>query len=657
MSHGTPFMLMMALALPGAAHALGLGEIHVDSALNEPLAAEIDIVGATPEDLAGITASVANHETFLHFGADRPAFLSTVAFKIAQDSRGQPVLTIRSTEAFTDPLVSMLIDLRWHSGELIRQYTLLLDPVGFPSATRVAEALPTVSAPATYTALAGPLPKLAIETSEPAGQAAPNSEQTSTAAGEPVARKTVKVGARATLRGVAWRLGSRADADLKRMMIAIFRANPNAFEGNINRLRLGAVLTIPSASEVSAISMADANHEVNAQMETWHASTKFVGPAKPVTPAVAAPVSAPRDAVIPSELAATSQESTSRAPDSATSAPDNSAKPSDDAEAALDRRVQMLEKSLNELQGLLDREHDKSVGIQASVAFAEKAPAVAVVPPESKSGQAVGWSIAAALALATGAFGVLHAWRRRRTQKTKISPADPKTQDSDAVQVAAEAAVVDEVGPGAPARDELHRDVQTEPQLRAKDEERQSVADAILAGSGGALEDSVNLGDTAETANLPSATMKICVDDTNAETMPVEAARITGTPEPSTLEHTARDNMMSANEHVQMPSVLHENVGFKERRTSLVDVLKIAIEREPNRRDLRMKLLETYYAAAATSRQGFLEVVQKLARERENMTDGEWDKIAWMGRQIASDNDLFAPDTARTDDEDLANCA
>ena len=74
--------------------------------------------------------------------------------------------------------------------------------------------------------------------------------------------------------------------------------------------------------------------------------------------------------------------------------------------------------------------------------------------------------------------------------------------------------------------------------------------------------------------------------------------------------------------HVQMPSMLHESVGFKERRTSLVDVLKIAVEREPNRRDLRMKLLETYYAAAAANRQGFLEVVQKLARERGNMTDG-----------------------------------
>ncbi len=96
MSHGkTALSLMMALALPGGAQALGLGEIHVGSALNEPLVADIDIVGASAEDLAGITASIANRETSQQFGVDRPAFLSTVAFKIARDSRGRAVLSIR----------------------------------------------------------------------------------------------------------------------------------------------------------------------------------------------------------------------------------------------------------------------------------------------------------------------------------------------------------------------------------------------------------------------------------------------------------------------------------------------------------------------------------------------------------------------------------
>ena len=112
------------------------------------------------------------------------------------------------------------------------------------------------------------------------------------------------------------------------------------------------------------------------------------------------------------------------------------------------------------------------------------------------------------------------------------------------------------------------------------------------------------------------------------------------------LEQTAQ--------HVQMPSVLNQHAVVKERRTNLADVLKMAIEREPDRHDLRMKLIELYYSAAATNRKAFLDVVQKLARERDHMQPEQWDKIAFMGRQIAAENPLFAE---QADDEDLADCA
>jgi hypothetical protein len=110
-----------------------------------------------------------------------------------------------------------------------------------------------------------------------------------------------------------------------------------------------------------------------------------------------------------------------------------------------------------------------------------------------------------------------------------------------------------------------------------------------------------------------------------------------------------------AAQHVQMPSVLNEHAVVKERRTSLADVLKLALERDPERNDLRMKLLELYYWAAATNRTAFLEVVQKLARDRDVLQAEQWDKIAYMGRQIASDNPLFTQESA--DNQDLANCA
>src|ERR1700733_2927591 len=149
MSRGQkPLVLMMALSLPGAAHALELGEIHVNSALNEPLAADIEILGATAEELSSLTASVANRDTFLRFGAERPAFLASAMFKVSPAVKGNPVLVIRSLDSFTEPLVNLLIDLRWHNGEVIRQYSLLLDPTGFPAATQVATAVRSAPEPA-----------------------------------------------------------------------------------------------------------------------------------------------------------------------------------------------------------------------------------------------------------------------------------------------------------------------------------------------------------------------------------------------------------------------------------------------------------------------------------------------------------------------------
>jgi pilus assembly protein FimV len=679
-----------------------LGEIHLDSALNEPLAANIEIVGATENDLKGITASIANRETFERFGVERPEFLSTVAFKISRDSRGRAVLAIRSTDACTELVVSMLVDLRWGGGELIRQYTLLIDPPGFPSPTHVAEA---VVAPASYTA---PI----IEAPKPAVAAVPPSETASTAAGEPAARKTVTVGAKATLRGVAWRVGARSDADLNRMMMAIFRANPNAFEGNINRLRLGAVLTIPSATEASALSVADANHEVRAQMQGWHPSTPAAGPTKSVVPAAA-------DAVpsgVPSPPAAGSAESAAiaAAPADAASARRTAAEAAAPAGTALDHRVQQLETGLGELRQQLDSEHDAlhdalvraqaqavipaekapaAVRTQARPTVAAKAPAV-VAPSRATEGRRIGSIIAAVLALAAAAFGI-YAWRRRRAVESRLSPAKKQDLAPVPVQVGPQAAEFEPVTRSMPVHvepgavpvadglfgpDSIATEIKEAPKADYAGNPEETVdlekleASYLWDGSaGGGFDNTDNFGETASLA-IP---VKPRPDDSSPEMMQLETAILAGIPESTTwglgaaenatplskagadateLDYNLSDLDMTV-QHVPMPSAFHENAGFKERRTSLVDALKSAVDREPHRLDLRMKLLETYYAAAATNRQGFLDTAQKIAAERANLNKGDWDKIASMGRQIASDDDLFAPVAVHPDEEDLADCA
>jgi FimV-like protein len=750
MSRGqNPLMLMMALSLPGAAHALGLGEIHVDSALNEPLAAEIDIVGATAEELEGLTATVASRDTFLKFGADRPAFLSTATFKVAHDARGRPVLSIRSTDSFTEPVVNMVVDLRWHNGEVIRQYSLLLDPAGFPTAIQQATAI-TAAAPAapvtiprsTLTAL--PASAAHVTTSEvPASVDAASASNTDVSASKSSRKMThVKVGSKATLRGVAWRVGARSDVDLKKTMLAIFRANPSAFEANINILHLGASLTIPSEEVIAAIPADEAKREIRAQMAAWRAMPKSspngvptrlakAPSAQPAAVAATAPttvnysVTAPKAVVAPAATAATTA-----------------------TDAELNQRIQTLEQGLHDMQNQVQRENDKLVGVQAQLKYEEKAA-------ESASAAAAEIAVAhpsrlpaifGGLTLLAGALAAIY-WKLRRRPAPKASPKVELTPEpflersadlTPTHTVAAEP--VRREPPRTPQRPIMTEDglelsaawnsvrdkqeakvrAQLTAALSTAAERSQSVLTVSEEELHAAYEDTLDLssetailaaeiaaasGDTAmlaaatvqlssealqeaadaamaetsvnETAIMdPSSTNNVATirlkqagdseptvehvlfnqaDDANAETMLSNpgAMSVDGTK----LDYNLTDLDLSNGHHVQMPSMLHEHVVVKERRTNLVDVLKKAIEREPDRSDLRMKLLETYYAAAATNRQGFLEVVQNLARERDRLGEGEWDKIAYMGKQIASDTGLFDTDVVSVEDDKLADCA
>jgi pilus assembly protein FimV len=611
MSSGkNPLVWMMALSMPGAAQALGLGDIHVDSGLNERLAAEIEIVGATPLELAELKAAVANRETFLHYGAERPAFLSSTTFKVAQDVHGRPVLAVRSTDTFTEPVVNFLVDLNWRNGQLIRQYTLLLDPPGFAS---------TAAAPQTMAA--------------PTVTAAPTAQPNPTSPAR-TARKMshMKVGAKATLRGIAWRVGERSEPDIERTMIAIFRANPAAFDGNINRLHRGATLTIPSRAEAALISLTDARREIQAQMAAWHSPTRALAANKPAP----APVAEASAALAP-----------------ATSAMPSADAHADAAAAALDHRVESLEQALSRMQGLMQSERDQLEALQRQTArTAVASPAAAALPVAAALPAAVAdprtqlKSMSWALGLIVAGFGVVGAVLaaaylrlRRRLSMARDSRlvAVPERADAPAADEAPAAVAAapsepahDDVQVAAPDVTDFEATHPALPMLRVEAAGRSEVSATPLP---------VDSDDTVVIA--PHDTVNLMVDTVNLRMNETH------------LDYNFLDLEQTA-QHVQMPSVLNQHAVVKERRTNLADVLKMAIEREPDRHDLRMKLIELYYSAAATNRKAFLDVVQKLARERDHMQPEQWDKIAFMGRQIAAENPLF---TEQADDEDLADCA
>jgi pilus assembly protein FimV len=764
MSRGPyPILLMLAMSLPGAVKALGLGDIRIDSALNEPLSAQIDIVGATREELVALTAKVANREMFQRFGAERPSFLATATFKVGLDSQGRPVLNVRSAEAFTDPVINFLVDLRWGKGELIREYSLLLDPAGFSSAPRVAEiaavdraglaATPTVAQIAAAdraglaatptvadTAVAGNSARLPTVASSPA----PTTTQVDAARGNastaPIASQH-RVVAGDTLRNVARRAGAGTESQAQRMMIAIFRANPHAFEGNINILHLGALLRIPSAEEVTAIDGADAKREVRVQMTAWRLDGRPAAPQR-----VAASTAGPVPAQATSEPA--QPQSADAAGHAAAAAPDAA------ATAALKDRVQSLEKALEEVHQQLAAENAKiqdlkqrsaqeaalaaepkaagpaaspeaptsatlGAPVQAERMRTEERPspvlaAMAPSPGQPAIGKGLLGSMAVGLALFLGGF----AYFRRRVSLAGAAPplpaeeplhpsgiagreAAPQQPESTAEAKAAPVSRVQERPPPVAADAIIAREIHLRTESDDVDEHmgidtvalERSYIDSLGDDAFGidetaphkAFEDAApdmsaqapaaDASDTAETAahDMATTAKTAAHDMTEMNTAVLDVSELdtavvkadlntaildTRKADPRAVNSTVLDynllDLDATTQHVHMPSDLLDEPVVKDRRTNIVDVLKMAIERDPERRDLRMKLLETYYSAVSMNQREFLEVVRKLSHEPNYLSADDWQKVMMMGRAIAPDDILFA-DQAK--DDDLAHCA
>src|SRR5246127_2720228 len=139
--------LALLLTLPSAAFALGLGDIRLLSPLNAPLDAEVELVDVAPEELNTLQAQLASRETFARYGLEWPAYLAGVQVKVVH-TNGREILKLKSTEAISEPFMTLLLEVSWSRGHLVREYTMLLDPpVYTPSQSAVASA--SVSAPAT----------------------------------------------------------------------------------------------------------------------------------------------------------------------------------------------------------------------------------------------------------------------------------------------------------------------------------------------------------------------------------------------------------------------------------------------------------------------------------------------------------------------------
>ncbi|MBX3726361.1 MAG: hypothetical protein KF823_10650 [Xanthomonadales bacterium] len=137
---------LMAL-LSGAAWALGLGEIVVNSRLNQPLSAEILVREAFPGEAEQLVARLASQEDFARVGLERARMPVTPRFEVGRNQRGQTVIRIRSDEPVREPFLTLLVEASWSGGRLLREYGVLLDPPVSAPASSIARSEPAAAPP------------------------------------------------------------------------------------------------------------------------------------------------------------------------------------------------------------------------------------------------------------------------------------------------------------------------------------------------------------------------------------------------------------------------------------------------------------------------------------------------------------------------------
>jgi pilus assembly protein FimV len=325
------WLLVLATALAllaGPALALGLGQIEVKSQRGQPFLAEIPIISSDPGELENLQARLASPDTFARIGLEPPrGIVTALQFTVALGPRGNPVIRVTSQEPVDESLLTFLLEVDWGEGRLVREYSALVDAprtvsapaqppiqaatvassntiVRAPVAATQAPVAPPAEVPAPVpTAAAKPEPATApapppvAATPEPAppsnavapspAPAAPAPERTAQpVAATPGEYGPVKVGD--TLGKIASTIDTGGHS-LDQTMLALLRANPDAFiGGNINLVKRGAVLRVPSSSELSQYSATEARAIVHEQVGQWREMRK---PA--VQPAVAAADAAP----------------------------------------------------------------------------------------------------------------------------------------------------------------------------------------------------------------------------------------------------------------------------------------------------------------------------------------------------------------------------
>jgi len=443
---------------------------------------------------------------------------------------------------------------------------------------------------------------------------------------------TVEVAKGDTLTKIARSLHADTPANVDQTMIALYRANPEAFGGNINILRRGAVLRVPGADDIAALNQREAMGEVHRQMDAWRSAGGSAAPSghlRLVTPTAGG----------------------------SGAAPGNASSAGNSSEQALKDRVKDLEGQLADSKRLIEIRNQELAALQKKLGTPATPPAatppaqpakppVSAVAPTPPPAQVPTPPVAATPPPSAAQPSALPP--PESNTAAPVPPPAPKPvvkkpapvvssgswldwlQDNMLVVGAVLAAILALLGFAAWRR-----------------RKQSSIGSPSDFGAGF---DETHVSDLEESAAKLSSMRRgndsIVVEESGPHAVPdftAETGRFGDTGELKSHEDTfSSESAVNLDQGDPLAEAdFHMAYGLYDQAADLV---RIALEREPERRDLRMKLLEIYFVWG--NKDAFLQTAKQLEATRDRAPAGEWDKIVIMGKQICPDEPMFSGSAA-----------
>ncbi len=693
-------LLSLLLVSPAAALALGVGDVQLHSALNQRLDAEIKLLSVDPAEADTIEVSLASYEDFAKVGLERPSSLMFLRFDVEQSPSGEYYIKISSREAIREPFLDFLVEVKWRSGRVLREYTLLLDPP-----VRHQEAAPVVTTPVTAPS-AAPAPAMQAAQAEedefepppssipvapgyeaPAATAerAPAPAATPERAPAPVAAAPSKsivygpVKSGDTLWKIAQKLRPNRNITDLQMMMALLIANPYAFiDNNINRLKKGYVLRIDDLSVLTAMSKAEAAREVSRQTRAWQDYRASIAAKaatrKPAAVAKKAPGAAVGTAKKEPKLELVTPDGKAEQPGKAT---DGASKVQKELMLALEssaaqrkeneelqKRVEGLEKQLQDMQRLLTLRDADLAALQNQLS--EQGKALSLPSKQEPAGEAEPVKPKAATeAGATEAKQKLPAPAKPdAASKQDVSPAKPQPENATQNQ----GAVPSKEKPAGAAPAEKTSQANkpaNKPPVVIPPTEEPGIVDTVFGMvddllnntdiSLGALslDDPIVMGGGAGLLILLLLLVMVrrrrCSGGFQESILTGGTSSMLGSQDDDENSETSflSDLAISG---MGDKSTIHTDEGEVDplteadvfmaygRHQQAEEVLQKALEKHPDRTDLSAKLLEVYYNLKDADK--FVALADKSAQGLK--AEGEWDRVSKMGNELSPGNALFA---------------